>query len=459
MSKQEITMNKTPLFEELSKNIESIIKRDSPLGVSLWQSLIESHPADIAEWLNTIPHDSLKGLFLDLPKQLKSEVFKEFPDGTKIRVLNLMDERDKATALNSLQPDELTDVLDVASDEELKYYLTLLTKHVREQVLSLLKFDPESAGGIMDIEVLTLMQDFTVEKSIKLLQRIRPSRDIYQQIYVTDQEYRLVGYINLEDLVLHSPSERIAEFLRETEYVARANEDQEHVAKQMVHYGLMTVPVVDDQNHFLGAIPSETLVDVLVEEASEDVQKISALPPLKQPYFETSFIHMLYQRGYILVVLLLVESFATTILHAYEETLQIGSLLFFTTMLVSVGGNTSSQTSAVVIQGMASGEILPASIMRFLRRELCIAIFLAIALAITGFLRVWFTTHDVWQSSVISLTLFLIVLVSVSLGSSVPLILRKLNLDPAFSAGPFLATVMDILGVLIFCYVSRIFLG
>lgn len=452
-------MNMTPLFEELSKNLETVIKRDSPLGISLWESFIVAHPADISEFLSTVGHDHLKGLFLNLPKQVQSEVFKEFPDAMKIRVLNFMEESHKAIMLNSLQPDELTDVLDAVSDEELKYYLTLLTKHAREQVLSLLKFDPESAGGIMDIEVLTLMQDLTVEKSIKLLQRLRPNRDIYQQIYVTDQEHHLVGYINLEDLVLNSPSERIAAFLRATEYVARADEDQEKVAKQMVHYGLMTVPVVDDQNHFLGAIPSETLVDVLVEEASEDVQKISALPPLKQPYFETSFGRMLYQRGHVLVALLLVESFATTILHAYEATLQIGSLLFFTTMLISVGGNTSSQTSAVVIQGMASGEILPTSIMRFLRREFYMAIMLALLLGFTGFLRAWFTTYDIWETSVISITLFFIVLVSVSLGSCIPLLLRRFNLDPAFSAGPFLATLMDILGVLIYCYVSRLLLA
>src|SRR5690606_38222004 len=155
---------------------------------------------------------------------------------------------DRAEALKNLAPDELTDIFDLLSDEELKRYLSLLTKRDREQVLSLLQFHPDSAGGIMDTEVFTLMQDFTVEKSIKILQRLRPSRDIYQQIYVTDRHHRLVGYINLEDLVLQAPQDRISSFLHKHLLVAKATEDQEKIAQQMVHYSLLSVPVVDDYN-------------------------------------------------------------------------------------------------------------------------------------------------------------------------------------------------------------------
>src|SRR4029079_10345014 len=135
--------------------------------------------------------------------------------------------------------------------EELKKYLNLLHGPAREEVNSLMKFHPESAGGIMDIQIFTLLDDFTVEKSIKILQRLRPRRDIHQQIYVTDRGNRLVGHINLEDLVLEEPTKRIASFMHPNELVAFADEDREVIAQQMVHYGLMTVPVVGKENQFL----------------------------------------------------------------------------------------------------------------------------------------------------------------------------------------------------------------
>lgn len=446
------------ILDEVHDNIEEVLKQDSSYGLSLWEQFVAIHPADIAEFCGSVDAEVFKQLFLRLPGKEQRAVFHELSDRMKVRALSFMDETDRVDALNALHPDELTDIFDLLSDEELKHYLSLLTKRAREQVISLLQFHPESAGGIMDTEVLTLTQDFTVEKSIKLLQRLQPKREIYQQIYVTDGQHKLVGYINLEDLVLHAPQSRISSFSHPNELVANAQEDQETIAKQMVHYGLMTVPVVDNENHFLGIIPAQTLVDVLVEEATEDVQKMAALTPLKYPYFESSFFRMLYERSRILIILLLAESFATTIMHAYETTLQIGSLLYFTTMLISTGGNTSNQSSAVVIQGLASGDIHPANIFRFLRRELLMACMLSSILGFFALGRAYYATHDIVQSLVISGSLAIIVLVSVSLGSCIPLILRRLGIDPAFSAGPFLATLMDILGVLIYCYVSQLLL-
>lgn len=451
-------MNSRNILEEVRDNIDTVIKQDSELGKVLWREFLTIHPADIARFFSDIDRQTFKQLFLNLPKTLKLEVFEELSDTMKVYALSFMSDQDRADALNVLPADELTDTFDLLSDEELKSYLSLLHRKARERVFSLMKFDPESAGGIMDTEVLTLTEDFTVEKSIKLLQRLRLSRDIYQQIYVTNRDYQLVGYIRLEDLVLQSPKTRISEFMRKNELVAQAQEDQEAIAKKMVHYGLMTVPVVGDNNQFLGVIPSETLVDIIVEEAGEDVQKMSALAPLKYPYFETSFFRFLYERSYILVALLLAQSFSTTIMRAYESTLQFGFLLYFTTMLISTGGNTSSQTSAIAIQGMASGEIRPSNMFRFLRREMLMALVLALILGVTSFIRAYLTAHNVLESFAISFSLSVIVLVSVIIGGCVPLLLKRLNIDPAFSAGPFLATLMDILGILIYCFITKLIL-
>ena len=450
--------NPKKMLKKIVEHAPSIVNKEMLHNKSLWEAFLDMHPVDIADFLGEIDKQDAYELFTGLPHDLQINVFKELSASLKTFVLELLEPNRQAAAFDSLSPDELTDLFDSLSDEELKKYMRLLRKQVREKVLSLMKFDPESAGGVMHTDVFTLFEDFTVAKSIQLLQRIKPNRDIHAQIFVTDRTHKLVGYINLEDLVLEKPSEYISSFMHKAEMIALADQDQEEVAKKMIHYGLMTVPVVDKAHYFLGVIPADILVGVVVDEAGEDIQKIGAVVPLKYPYFETSFLRLLWSRGYILVVLLLVESFSSSILHAYENSLS-AFLLSFLPMLTSTGGNTSSQTSAVVIQGMASGDIHFANMARFLKREFLMSLTLAILLGIASFIRVHATTSgSILEGVVISMTVALIVLLATLLGSGMPLLLKKMNIDPAFSAGPFLATIMDIVGIMIFCYLIRVVL-
>lgn len=447
--------NPKKMLKKIVENAPSVVNQEMLHNKSLWQAFLEMHPVDIADFLGEINKKDAQELFNALPKELQMDVFKELSAPLQVFVVEHLEPARQIEAFDSLSADELTDLFDTFSDEDLKKYMSLLHAQVREKVISLMKFDPESAGGVMHTDVFTLFEDFTVAKSIQLLQRIKPNRDIHGQIFVTDRAHKLVGYINLEDLVLEKPAEYISSFMRKTEMVAQADQDQEEVAKKMIHYGLMTVPVVDKTHHFLGVIPADTLVGVVVDEASEDIQKIGAVVPLKYPYFETSFLRLLWSRGYILVVLLLVESFSSSILHAYENSLS-AFLLSFLPMLTSTGGNTSSQTSAVVIQGMASGDIHFDNMARFLKREFLMSLTLAVILGIASFVRVQATTSgSMLESAVISGTVALIVLLATMLGSGMPLLLKKMNIDPAFSAGPFLATIMDIVGIMIFCYLIR----
>ena len=360
------------------------------LGLELWSELLKAHPADIAQFFAQIDRAYIKQFFPQLPMALQRAVFANLSDTLKVYTLSFLDDREVSEILSTYPIDELTDLFDLFSDQELKKYLTLLNKQDRQKVLSLMRFDPESAGGIMDTDVLTLVQNFTVEKSIRILQRLQPRRELHEQIYVTNQDNQLVGHIRLEDLVLKDPQSRLSSFLRKNDLVIMAAEDREEIASKMVHYGLTIVPVVGENNYFLGVIPSDTLIDIIEEEASEDVYKMSAMTPIKTTYFETPFFRILYERGYILILLLLAQSLSTIIIKNYQATLQ-GFFMYFMTMLISAGGNSSSQTSAVVIQGMASGEILPSNLKRFLRREFFMAIMLAIILSLFSFIRVYLT--------------------------------------------------------------------
>jgi len=445
------------LLDEIKNNIEAVVARRSALGQSLWQEFIRLHPADIAKLLGTLSEENFKKLFASLPQEINCKVFKEFNEPMQRLALSFLNDTGRVDALSCLTADELTDLFEGLSDKDLKEYLDLLHKKDREKVLSLLKFPPESAGGIMDTEVFALTEDFTVHKSIQLIQRLQLRKELHHQIYIIDGKKRLVGNIRLEDLVLQKPQARIRAFMRPNELVAYAEEDQEIVAQKMVHYNVTTVPVVGKDNYFLGIIPSTTLVDIIEEEASEDVYKMAALEPVKGgTYFDLSFWRIIYQRSYILIVLLLAQSLSSAIIELHEALLA-GFLVRFITMLVSTGGNASSQTSTLIIQGMASGEINKDNMHRFLKREVAVAVVMACILGITAFGRVYVTSHNIVGSFAVSLSLAAIVVVSVIVGSTFPLVLKHLKIDPAYSAGPFLATMMDVLGLLIYCAISKHF--
>lgn len=426
-------------------------------GHTLWKMLLELHPADIAEFLTDLDQARSAELFAHLPHKLQVLVFEEFSDMMKLRSLPHISYKDQVDILNVLPIDEVVDLFDMLTIDEIRTYLEYLHTKPRERVLELMQFDPDSAGGVMDIDVFTLPDYFTVEKSINLLQRLQLSKDVYQRIYVIDKNHCLVGYIHLEDLVLQRPGTVVSSFMKSNEFVAQANEDKEVLAKNMIRYSMMNIPVVGKKDHFLGVVPAETLVDVLVDEASEDLQKMFALAPIKGTYFETSFAQILFERSYILVGLLIAQSFSTTIMESYKSSLG-AAMLVFITMLIGAGGNASNQTSAVVIQGLATGEIRSSNVWRFLRREFAMAGILAFILAFAGYLRASITTGNAGQSRAIAYSLFIIVFVGVVLGSVIPLILKRIKIDPAFSAGPFLATLMDILGSFIFCFVSYLVL-
>jgi magnesium transporter len=247
--------------------------------------------------------------------------------------------------------------------------------------------------------------------------------------------------------------------MKPNELVVHAQEDREEVVQKMMHYHLTTVPVVNKENIFLGVIPSDTLAEVIEEEASEDIYRMSALTPIKHTYFETPFFRLLYQRSSILLVLLALQTFSAIIISLYQATLE-GFLMLFITTLTSTGGNSSSQTSALAIQGMATGEINSANIKRFVRREFFMAIMIAIILGIFSFVRIYITYGGAFilKGLAVSVSLAAIVLVSVMLGSTMPLLLKRLNVDPAHSAGPMLATLMDVVGLLLYCFICQLIL-
>ncbi len=451
-------MDSKKTFDTIKEHLDKLDHIEYPEILKAWQDFLEYHPADIAHFLSHCDLDVIKKIFLRLPEDLQAKVFHELSTKLKIYCLSLLDDTQRSTLLRNLSIDELTDFFDELSEDELKKYLNLLHKKDRERVISLLKFAPESAGSIMHTNVITLMEDFTVEKSIYILQKIQPSRDLHEKIFVTNQNGELTGYILLADLVLKTPKTRISTFMREADLIIPVDENQRDIAQAMKHYSLMIAPVVDNEGDFLGIISSDTLVEIIEQEASEDIYRMSAVTPIKQTYFDTSFIKLFSQRSTILILLFLMQSVSSVILQAYELTLA-GFLGFWVTMLISTGGNVSSQTSALAIQGLATGEIDSQNKTLFIRRELFMALSLGLVLACLSFGRTFIDKGNLLGSCTVSFSLLMIIFFSVFLGSTMPILLKKIGLDPAHAAGPILATLIDVVGLFIYCFISKIVFG
>lgn len=444
------------VLESIALQIQEVVEQRTVHSKNLIEQLNTAHYADIAQLINNLDAPYNVQLFLLLKPFLQVHVFYELHPWLMRNIISTLSSTEKAHLLKNSHADDITDLFDLLSDEELQSCLSVLHQKERQQVLSLMKFAPDTAGGIMNVNVITLMQDFTVAKSITILQRLRPRRDLHRHIYITDQHNKLVGVIKLEDLVLKSPDTRLSSIVRQVPFIASVDQDQEEIVQKMAHYRVTIAPVVNDQNFLLGIITGETLVDILQKEAQEDVQKMSGFI-LNQSYLEAPTYNLVLRRGLFLAVLLLAESITSFIMGSFESTLST-FLFSFTAMLVSTGGNTSSQTSAIVIQGLSSGEINDANMRRFLKREFFIGLVLAVFLSAVAFGRIYVFHQDFWGSLVVSLSLGLVVFMSVFFGSMLPIVLKKLHVDPAFFAGPFLATFMDILGILVYCYIAYLIL-
>lgn len=448
-------MEKQELYSKIFLNFDAVIKKNTEIGVQLRAQIEALHPADIAYFFSLLDKDEARELFLSFDPELQFDVFKEFSDVRKASFSSVFDDKQLRHVLMHLSTDELSGFFDELSDEELKRYLRMMQKKDREKILSLLQSPQDSVSRHMDINVFALIKDFTVERAIQLLQRLQPDQELHRRIFVTSRDGHLEGHILLEDLVLKKPHTRLASIVRKNEFVALADEDRESVAQKMTHYNVMTVPVVDHKGNFLGIIPADALVDILEEESSEDIFRMATLTPTKDSYFETPFLRLFYQRSFILVILLMVQSISSTI-QIYFEAVLAGFLAHFIQMLISTGGNASSQASATVIKGLATGELDEQNIHKFIMREFLVALLLGVVLGGIAFCRVYyfFGKYDFVRSFAVSCSLSVIVVISVTLGGCVPLFLKRLNVDPAHSAGPLLTTMMDIIGLLIYCMIS-----
>lgn len=409
----------------------------------------ELHPVDIGEVLEGINRKMLVYLFFQLLLDQQADVFMEFTNETRQYIFRSSSKQKRELLLDYLTISELVDFFDDLSDSEVNLYIQLVNKKERSKVLSLLEFPETSAAGIMEIDIIVLPPNMTVVKTVVILKKLKINKRLYKTIYIVNEKRVMLGYIELEALVFAEESDYISNFICPVEYLVKATDDREMVAAYMTRYRVDIVPVIDSDNHFLGVITSEIIARTIEDEASEDIFRMASLSPIENTYFKTDIFKLFWQRASILTILLLMQSVSTMIIGKYTVLLS-GFLITYIGIITSTGGNTSSQVSALVIQGLASGDIRTKDMIRFIKRECLIGGLLGIFLSLIGAVRTYFFHYQALDMMIVGIALFCIVILSTLLGSSIPFLLYKLKLDPAYSAGPLLATCMDILGVILF---------
>lgn len=459
---RKIMLKVNETLTQIEKHIDEVLSEETTLGKDLWHFLIEQHPADIATLIEQL-EDEIKqvAILKKLPRQLSCDVFEDLNDTLQAVLLVLLDIKHATLVLKKMHANELADFLDHLSDKDLEKYLKLLQHDQRNTIISLLSFDPHSAGGRMNSDVITLQKDFTVKQSIDLLRRLRLRKDLLQRIYVTNASHILEGHITLDQLFLNSPETLLSNIIQKNEVHILVNEDQEDVARQIRHYRLQSAPVVDQDNHFLGAITSSDVVSIMEEEESEDVYKRFGLSTVEHSYFATPAWKLIVQRSVWLIGLLLFQSVSSLILGHYDFLIKQYTILsVFLGMLIGTGGNAGNQSATLVIRGLTTKEMSRRNVWKVLLREFWIAVVIGSLLVCAGFTRIYFSKYYTFTAALaISIALFSIVVISMIIGSIIPILLDFFGIDPAHSAAPFLTTFMDILGVVILFLTFSALLG
>jgi magnesium transporter len=311
----------------------------------------------------------------------------------------------------------------------------------------------------MTTDYVSVSPDAMVANALEAVRAFaKDSNEPVYNVYALEKDGRLLGLASLRELILGAPADGLRDIMRANVITVTAEEDQEEVARKMAKYDLNAMPVVDARGALLGVITIDDIVDVLTQEVTEDAQKIGGVEPLDMPYFKTSFFEFIRKRGVWLVILFVEEFFTQTALRYYDPVFEaIKGASYYVPLLISTGGNSGSQSATLVIRGMAIGEIKPKDFLRIFVREAGMGLVLGLGLGAIGFARVlMYKDQHVNFALTVAVTLVGIVMTGCTVGSMLPLILKRVGVDPATSSTPFIASLVDVLGIIIFVNIAKV---
>ena len=396
-------------------------------------------------------------LFRLLGKDTAAEVFSLLEREEQENLLRQFGTDEIKQIIEGMDPDDRTELFDELPDEMVKQLIRLLSPEERKIANRLLNYPEDSAGRLMTPEFIELRKDLTAEKAIKRIQKIGLDKETIYYSYITDEKGLLIGIVSLKDLLLAPPDKPIEEFM-ETSFVSvNTFDDQEDVAKVLSQYDLNALPVKDKADKLVGIITVDDVVDVIQEEAEEDFHKMAGIEAPEDPYFSTRFFTLGRKRALWLVILLVTSYLSSVVLKHYSQILQIViPLAFFIPMLTGTCGNTGMQSATLIIRGLATGDIQLRDFFKVFSREILMGGFLGVILGVFSFVRAHFIDVNPFIGIAVGIAVFTSVIVANVIGTILPILLKKLKIDPAISAGPFISTIIDVTSLILYFEIAQI---
>ena len=450
-------------FKEITEHLDGLIESRNYYEIKLLLKDIE--PADLSLILQEFPH-KIGTLFRLLPKDLAAECFVEMDTDYQEKLLSSFTDNELKEVMQELYIDDAVDIIEEMPANVVKRILKNSDQETRKTINEILKYPDDSAGSIMTTEYVSLDEDITVEDALKRIRRTGVDKETIYTCYVTRPDRTLLGFVTAKTLLLSDDEMIIADIMDTSIIFAHTDEDKEVVAKEMSKYDLLALPVVDRENRLVGIITVDDAIDVIEEEATEDIEKMAAILPSDKPYLATSPFEIWRKRIPWLILLMLSATFTSLVITSFEDKLvatAMGTVLIaFIPMIMGTGGNAGGQTSVTIIRGLALEEIKMRDIFRIIFKELRVSLLCGITLSIATFAKMllidWLILKNVSGdfneavvvAFVVSLTLLVTIIASKLVGCVLPVLAKRIGFDPAVMASPFITTIVDVLSLLIY---------
>ena len=427
--------------------------------------LITMMPYDIAAVFEELQDEKMAILFRILPKELAAETFVEMDENTQQFLIHGFSDSELKEVVDELFVDDAVDLIEEMPANVVKRILRSADKDMRKQINELLKYPEDSAGSIMTTEFISLRPDMTAEMAIKRIRRTGVDKETIYTCYVNDENNKLIGITTVKDLLLANDDDVVRDMMEENVISVHTLDDQEKVAQMFSNYDFLALPVVDNEQRTVGIVTIDDAIDVIQEEATEDIEKMAAVLPSDKPYMKTGVFGIYAKRVPWLLVLMLSATFTSTIISSFDNVLQrIIILSSFIPMITGSGGNAGSQASVSVIRALSLGEIEFKSIFKVLWKEFRVAVLCGLTLAVANFIKLLVfdlrgyegTGAPMLIALAVSLTSWGTIVMAKIVGSSLPLLAKKIGFDPAVMANPLISTVCDSLSLLIYFAVATL---
>ncbi len=424
--------------------------------------LDEIHPEDVADFLSELEPAEAALLMRELPAEEAAPIFERLGEVEQEEIAEQLGAEKVAELASEMEADDRVDFIEALSDELGEQVLETLSRVdplAAEEVREFRKYQEKTAGHLMTTGFVSVLPTATVADAVEAIRaHTESANEVVYNVYVLGAAGHLEGAVSVTDLLLAERHVPISRIRTEAIRTVRPDEDQEEVAKVMAKYDLNVVPVLGDGGDLLGIITIDDIVDVLTEEQGEDVQRLGAIEPLDLPYFQTTFVAFIRKRGFWLAALFIGEFFTQTALRHYEQiTEAVRGMLYYVPLLISAGGNSGSQSSTLVIRGLAVGEIRLADWWRVLVRESIMGLVLGAGIGVLAVARVlMYPEQDVRFAVTVGLSVVGIVTTGCTVGAMLPMLMRRIGADPATSSTPFIASLVDVLGIIVFVQIARL---